>query len=143
MALHDVPRERADAPRAERIGGDATDLDVDRRAGGQRRMQRRRAFGLQRDDARAPGEPRRDAADQPAAAHADQQRIGHAGLLLDLARQRAGAGQHLRLVVGVGHQRAALALALLAGGEGVGIGRAGDDDGRAELLRAARAWPAR
>ena len=41
-------------------------------------------------------------------------RIGHAELMLDLARQRAGAGQHFGLVVGVRHQGAGFALALSA-----------------------------
>ena len=47
-------------PRAQRISGQAADLHVHRRAGGQRAVQRRCALRLQRDDLRAPGKPRGD-----------------------------------------------------------------------------------
>ncbi|ODV14151.1 MAG: hypothetical protein ABT20_00705 [Rubrivivax sp. SCN 70-15] len=77
-------------------------------------------------------EPGGDAGDQPAAADADQHALGQAGVGLDLGRQRAGAGHHLELVVGVHQQRAAVALARQAGGERVGVGRAADDDARTQ-----------
>ena len=79
VALRDLPGDRADAARAERIGGDAGDLHIDRLAGLACAEQRRRELRLERLDPAAVLEPGRDAGDQAAAADADQHAVGHAG----------------------------------------------------------------
>ena len=52
--LRDLEIGRADAAGAQRIGGDAGDVHVDRTAGAQRLVQRRRALGLDGDDPACP-----------------------------------------------------------------------------------------
>ena len=59
--------------------------------------------------------------------------IGQASIGFDLSGQRARAGHHFGLVVGVHEQRAAGLLALQAGGQRVGIRSAADDHFSAQL----------
>jgi hypothetical protein len=120
---HQVP----DTPRRERVGSDATGLGIDGTACVHRAMQRRRQFRLDRDDPDLAGEPRRDAADQSAAADRQQQRIDRRGVGLDLQSDAALAEQGLRLVEGVDGKSAAFVDEAVAGGQRVGVAVAGDD----------------
>ena len=104
-------RDVADAPRSERVGGDPAHLDVDRRPGLERRVQRRTGLGLDAHDADVPAEPRRDPGDQPAAADGDQDGVGVGDLLGELEPDRAPAGHDLRLIERVHRERAGLGLA--------------------------------
>ena len=76
------PRESAAMP---------ADLDVDRCAGLERVVQRRAGLGLDAHDADVAAEPRRDPADQTAAAHGDQHGVGVGHLLGELQPDRASA----------------------------------------------------
>jgi hypothetical protein len=133
QALTDLPGNRTDAPGAQRIGGDAGDRHIHRRAGGPGGKQGRRPFGLQRKHPRAAVEPGGHTGDEPAAADTDQHGIGQAALMLQLARERAGASHHFGQVVGMGGQRARFALARLAGRQRLGIAGAGHHHARAAL----------
>ncbi len=126
MALAHLPADGADAARTQRIGGQAADLHVHRHACGPGGMQGGRTLGLQCHHMGSAVHPGGHAADEAAAAHADEQAVGQpAALLLDLQGQRAGAGHHLGLVIGMGLQRARGLLAGHAGLKGLGIRGAG------------------
>ena len=89
VPLRDGPGDVADAARAERVGREARDVDVDRLAGFARARQGRRGFGLERFDAAAAFEPGGDTGDEAAAADAHERAIGHAGVVFDFRRQRS------------------------------------------------------
>ena len=67
-ARQDRVDELAESARCERVRGQAADRGVDGSARGECVVQRGRIDGLDADDADATGEPRRDAAEQSAAA---------------------------------------------------------------------------
>ena len=121
MPAQDRKRDPAHASGAQRIGGDATDIDIDRFAGRQRRMQRARGLRLDADDPGATAVPRGDAADEATAADRDHDRVDGGTLLLQFHRHRALPGHDFRLVVGVHYHCTSLGLTDLAGGKGVGI----------------------
>ena len=109
MLLRDRKHQLSDAPRRQRVGGDAAGRCIDRPPRFQGFGQRRRAG---RFDADHPlwliREPGRDAADKAAAANGDQQRRRLRHLLTDFAPERALAEQRLDLIVGVDRQRVRL-----------------------------------
>ncbi len=90
------------------VGGDAARGRIDRRARREGGVQGRRLLRLDRHDARPAGAPRRDAADQSAAADRHQQRVDAGGVLLQLQGDAALAEQGLGLVVGMDCKRAGL-----------------------------------
>jgi len=116
----DVEVGRADQAGAQRIGGDAGDLDLDRAAGLQRFMERGRSLGFDRDDPRALADRRRAACYKPAAAHGHQQGV-ELGLLGELERHAAGAGEYHLVFVGRHDQRTGLGGALLGCSPRLGV----------------------
>ena len=109
VRLGDREHQLADALRRERVGRDPAGLGIDRLARRERLRQRRRALGLDPDDARLPRVPGRDAADEAAAAHRDQQRVEVRGLARQLEPERALAEQRLLLIEGMHRQGAGAA----------------------------------
>ena len=90
--------------------------------------QGRGRFRLDADDPDASLIPGSDAADQPAAAHRDQQRIEVSGLLLELEADGALAEQGFALVKGVDRERARLGDPCFASGERIVIAVAANDE---------------
>jgi len=97
----DVEHQPADAPRGQGVRGDAVGPGIDRLAGAQRVGECRRSLGLDADHPNVTGVVRRDAADQPAATHRDEQRVEVRRLLDQLEGQAALAEQGEWLVEGV------------------------------------------
>jgi hypothetical protein len=126
MALRDRKHQLADAPRRERVGRDPSSRCVHGVARGERTLERRRSFRLDGDDFDAARVPGGDAADMPAAADRDEQRIEAGRLLLKLQADAALAEQRLRLVEGVHGKRARLRDIGFARGERVGVELAAD-----------------
>ncbi|MHC2740901.1 hypothetical protein ACVMFA_006688 [Bradyrhizobium liaoningense] len=86
----------------------------------------RRLLRLDRDDARPAGVPRRNAADQPAAADRHQQRVDVWRVLLQLQSDAALAEQGFGLIVGMDGKRPGLRDMRLARGERIGVAAARD-----------------
>jgi hypothetical protein len=84
-------------------------------------------IGLDADDVNAAAVPGGDAADQPAAADRDQQRIDLRRIAFDLQPDRALPEQRFRLVERMHWQRTRLRHELFAGRQRIGIAIAGDD----------------
>ncbi len=130
--LGDREIQRADSPRRERIGGDATGFGVDRATGLERPGECRRQLRLHPDESRArlagtivpDGGP----ADQSAPADGDEKRLQVRRLLLELGRDGAGAEERLDLIVGVHAHRARGRDPAFARGEGVGISVSADHE---------------
>ena len=131
----DLPGDGADALGAQRIGRDTAHGHIHRRAGLACGVERWRECRFERNDTHATLEPAGDAGDQAAAADAHKQAVRASALLLDLARQRARARNHFRLVVRMRQQRAGRALALDAGLEGFRVDAPGHHDCGAQLAQ--------
>ena len=109
MGAGDLVGHDAEARATEGGGGDAGRLHADVGAFAQAAFERVGPLGLDRDDADAVAEPRGHAADEPAAAGGDEDRVeavqvGLGHLLLDLGRDGALARERREGVVGVGRQ---------------------------------------
>ena len=94
-------------------------------------LQRRRQPGLDAHDLDAALVPGGDAADQPAAADGDQQRVDLGRLPLQLEADAALPQHGLDLVEGVHRERAGLRDIRFAGGQGLGVDLAADRQLRA------------
>src|SRR5262245_40371571 len=84
VGLNEREAVRADACGAKRIRGEAFGPDIDGLTGGEGTVERRAAFGLDRDDTCAAGIPGGNARDEAAAANAHQDRVEVRGLRLEL-----------------------------------------------------------
>ena len=93
-------------------------------SGAQCIVQRGTRLRLDADHLRAAGVPRGNAADQSAAAGCHQHMGQFRRVLFELPSDRALAGQHVRMIIGMHLQRAGLRLAVARRSERVGIGRA-------------------
>lgn len=122
----------ADLPGRQRIRSDAARRRVDRLAGRERHVERRRLLGLDGNDPDPTLIPGGDAADQATAADSDQQRIDIGQVFLDLPAERALADKRLGLVEGMDLQRACPFGEDFAGGQRIGIAVAADDEVGAE-----------
>jgi hypothetical protein len=105
MVLCDVEHQLADHGGAERIGRKTRRLHGHALACLHRGMKRVAGFRLDADDLHVRLIPGRDAADQAAAAHRNQQRIDARRLILKFAGQRALAFQCWHRVIGVDAHR--------------------------------------
>src|SRR5947209_7570117 len=106
-------------------------------AGAQRVVERGRHFGLDCDNFKFAGVPGGDTADEASATNANKKRIELRSLLFELDTERGLAEQRFELIVSVDGHRAGLRDPSFAGGEGIGVQLAGDDEigtGRADAL---------
>jgi hypothetical protein len=90
-------------------------------------VQGRRQFRLDRDDADTAGIPGCNAADQPAAAYRDEERVDLRCIVFYLAPDRALADHGFGLVVCMSGERAGAGDKILAGRQRIRVAVAGDD----------------
>lgn len=94
---------------AQRVGGNTGDLNIDRAAGGQGRIERGNGGGLHPDHAGPPFGSSSDPGHQPAPAHGQQHRVELAASVLQQFEAECSLpGADLGLVVGMAQQRAGL-----------------------------------
>ena len=125
VGARDRKHQLADAPRRQRIGGNAACRRVDGPSRLQRVGQRRRQLRLDADDPDAARVPGRDSANQPAAADSNENGVERR-LLIELQPERRLSEQRLRLIERVDLQRARSLRPPLACRERIGVAVAAD-----------------